>query len=85
MMIIKNDIATTKKAGVFNMRIKQFVFVGLASFILSACESDKSTTLQDSLTAENTVDTTSTLNFGDNVIPFICILLAYLCENLNVN
>lgn len=56
--------------GVLNMHIKQIILVGLAALVLSSCEGDKSTTLQDSLTLETTSDVVSTLNFGENIIPF---------------
>ena len=52
------------------MYIKKIIFVGLAGFMLSACESDKSETLQDSLTIDNTIDTVSNYDLGESVIPF---------------
>lgn len=58
------------KAGELNMFIKKIIFISLAGFILSACEGDKSTTLQDSLTIDNTVDVISNLDYGNSVIPF---------------
>jgi len=42
----------------------------LAGLLLSACEGDKSTTLQDSLTLDNTVDTISDYDLGESIIPF---------------
>jgi pimeloyl-ACP methyl ester carboxylesterase len=67
--------AKINKARELNMRIKKIVFVGmvgLAGLTLSACESDKGTTLQDSLTGSNTVDTISNYDLGAEppVIPF---------------
>lgn len=58
------------RAGELNMRIKWIISIGLAGFMLSACEDDKSTSLQDSLTVDATVDTISNYNLGDSVIPF---------------
>lgn len=58
------------KAGALNMYIKKIIFVGLAGLMLSACEGDKSTTLQDSLTIDNTVDTISNYDLGESIIPF---------------
>ncbi|NOQ69053.1 MAG: hypothetical protein GQ573_02955, partial [Gammaproteobacteria bacterium] len=64
-----------KKAGELNMCIKKIIFVSLVGLMLSACESDTSTTLQDSLTADNTVsdkDAISNYDLGAEppVIPF---------------
>ncbi len=70
MMKIKNDIEKMNKAGVLIMRSKKMVFVVLAGLLLSACEGDKSTTLQDSLTLNNTVDTISNYDLGESIIPF---------------
>lgn len=56
--------------GELNMCVKKIIFVSLAGLILSACEGDKSTTLQDSLTIDNTVDTISNYDLGESVIPF---------------
>ena len=61
------------KAGELNMKIKQVIFAGLAGLMLSACESDKNTTLQDSLTDDNTADgntVVSNLDFGNSVHGF---------------
>ena len=41
-----------------------------ASLSLLACEADKGTALQDSLTPANTVDVVSNLDLGESVIPF---------------
>jgi dienelactone hydrolase len=58
------------KFGVLNMYTKQIISVVLAVLVLSSCESDKDTTLQDSLTIDNTVDTISNYDLGESVIPF---------------
>jgi dienelactone hydrolase len=52
------------------MRIKPVITLGLVALLLSACGEEKSTTLQDSLTTENTVDTISNYDLGARVIPF---------------
>ena len=64
------NIDEIHKAGELNMKIKKIIFIGLAGLMLSACEGDKSTTLQDSLTIDNTVDTISNYDLGESVIPF---------------
>lgn len=56
--------------GELNMCVKKIIFVSLAGLLLSGCEGDKSTTLQDSLTVDNTVDTISNYDLGESVIPF---------------
>jgi len=56
--------------GVLNMSFKKVMLIGLAGFLLTACESDKSTKLQDSLDKDSTVDVISNLDFGESVIPF---------------
>ena len=67
-----------------NMIIKKIVLVGLVGFALSSCESDKGTTLQDSLTPDNTADANtvvSNLDFGNSVIAdsrFVCIFHRFL-------
>ncbi len=63
------NIDEIHKAGELNMKIKKIIFIGLAGLMLSACEGDKSTTLQDSLNG-NTVDTISNYDLGESVIPF---------------
>jgi len=56
--------------GVLNMSFKKVMLIGLTGLLVTACESDKSTKLQDSLDKDSTVDVISTLNFGESVIPF---------------
>ena len=57
-------------AGEVVMHIKHAFFVLLAGAMLAACEGDKSSKLQDSLTRDNTVDTVSNYDLGNSVIPF---------------
>ncbi len=52
------------------MHVKKIFFIVLTGLLLTACQGDKSTTLQDSLTRDKTVDTISNLDYGNNVIPF---------------
>ncbi len=57
-------------AGELKMNVKQIIFAGLASLALTACQGDKSTTLQDSLTGSNTTDTISNYDLAASIIPF---------------
>ena len=63
-------IAKKNTAGELTMVAKKILFIALAGMFLSACEGDKSTTLQDSVTGENTVDTISNYDLGESIIPF---------------
>ncbi len=52
------------------MILKKILFVAFTGFMLSACQGDKGTTLQDSLTGSNTVDTISNYDLAKSIIPF---------------
>jgi len=51
------------------MQFTKLLLAATVSLVLAAC-SDKNTPLQDALDENNTVDTISNLDFGNNVIPF---------------
>ncbi len=52
------------------MYVKKIIFIILTGLLLTACQGDKSTTLQNSLTGANTVDTISNYDLAKNIIPF---------------
>jgi len=52
------------------MYVKKIIFIFLTGILLTACQCDKSTTLQDSLTGSNTTDTISNYDLTANIIPF---------------
>lgn len=73
----KNSTTETNTARELNMSIRNIVFIGMVGLIglsLSACESDKGTTLQDSLTDDNTANentVVSNLDYGAMPAPVI--------------